>query len=727
MATQSHAVKAALACIMLASASIPAVHAGETSEATFGSQWWTQSRNEAKFQEFRKVPRGGFLESFLVERWSGRNLLQVQGVNGLVSDQSTKATYANGVRFRVDLGYQEVPHLFSQVARWGWLQSAPGVFILPDSLQGRNQLIPGTYTQRMQDFLKTAELIPLGFTTNVSNARVRYRPAKGWQLEAKSTMRQRDGLKPYAMSFGFSTALENPEPIDQTMLDVDLVADYRHDKFMLQAGGGLSSFRNDISVLRVDNPRRLTPVDGGDGTNQGALDLYPDNKVLRGNVAMSYELPRRSTLSATLGVASGSQDDDFLPFTTNTALPQSNPDSLPAKSLDAKSTQITGDVRLRSQPTDKLESTLRFHYADYKTDAKVLNFIGQVPYDAAFQRFIEHENDLFKSTQWQAGVDLDFDLTSRASIGGVAEYRIRERSPREVEKDAETVLGVNARVRAPHDMTLNGGYTRGDRKLDEFLADDYFGLKQGSTPGLYDTQGRLEQPGLRRYDVADRVQDVATFGVMLPVSDRLDLSANYAFTRNDYQSDTGADTTLGLDLEELHNVAASATLHVNEQLDLSGSFGFGKTQSEQKSRASGAVMTFLPDSNWTASLEDKETYVSTGFEWAPPKKKLSMSGEYEVSRTMSSYDLGNGLNNAADLPNVFYRRQDVTFETTWRWLVRTSIIGRYQYEQFDIIDWSANNVPLIFPVTGSSSAIFLGDSSRSYTAHRVALVLRHRF
>ena len=104
-----------------------------------------------------------------------------------------------------------------------------------------------------------------------------------------------------------------------------------------------------------------------------------------------------------------------------------------------------------------------------------------------------------------------------------------------------------------------------------------------------------------------------------------------------------------------------------------------------------------------------------------------MSGEYEVSRTMSSYDLGNGFNNAADLPNVFYRRQDVTFETTWRWLVRTSIIGRYQYEQFDILDWSANNVPLIFPVTGNSSAIFLGDSSRSYTAHRVALVLRHRF
>ncbi len=727
MATRSHAVKAALACILLASASITAAWAGEQSEATFGSQWWTQSVNDAKYQEFRDVRRGGFLESFVVQRWSGRDLLAVQGVNGLAKDQSTRMTYANGLRFRLDLGYQQTPHTFSNTARWGWLQAAPGVFILPDSLQARNQLIPATYTQRMLDFLKGAPGVNLGFNTNVSNARARFRPAKGWQVEARASQRQRDGLKPYAMSFGFSTALENPEPIDQTMLDVDVIADYRRAAFTMQASGGVSSFKNDVSVLRVDNPRRITSIDGGDGTAQGALDLYPDNKVLRGNVAMSYELPRRSTLSATLGLASGSQDDAFLPFTTNTALPQSNPDSLPARSLDAKTSQITGDVRLRMQPADKLASTLRFHYNDYKTAAKELNFIGQVPYDAAFQRFIEHKNRLFNSTQWQAGLDLDYDLTARASIGGIAEYRIRERSPREVEKDKETVLGGRARISAPHDIMLNAAYTRGDRKMDRFLAEEYIGLKQGSTPGLYDVLGPLEQSGLRRFDVADRVQDLASVGLSMPVGDRFDVSASYEFTRNDYPSDTGADTTLGLQKEELSNVAATATLHVNEQLDLSGSVGFGRSLSDQRSRSSGATYSYLPDSNWTAKLEDKETFVNTGFEWAPTKQKLGLSGDYEISRTMSSYDLGNGLNNAADLPNVFYRRQDATVEATWRWLVRTSIVGRYQWEQFDMIDWSANNVPLIFPVTGSSNAIFLGDSSRSYTAHRVALVVRHRF
>lgn len=727
MATLRIAVVTALACGMLASASVPVSRAGETSEATFGSQWWTQSRTDAKYQEFRELPHGGFLESFVMRQWSGRNQFALQGVNGLRRDQNTKLTLSNGVRYRLDLGYQEIPHLFSQDARWGWLQASPGVFILPDSLQSRNQTIPGTYTQRMLDYLKTAPEIGLGFNTRVSNARVQVRPAKGWQFDVRGSMRQRDGLKPYATSFGFSTALENPEPLDQRMLDVDMIADYRRAAFTMQVNGGLSSFENDISVLRVDNPKRITPVNGGDGTAQSAMDLYPDNRVVRGSVALGYELPRQSSLMGMVSLASGKQDDPFLPFTTNTALPQSNPDSLPGKNLDGKTTQITGDIRLRSRPLDKLDGTLRFHYSDYKNDSKEMNFIGQTPYEATWQRFIEHKNHLFKFTNWQLGADADYEVVNNFTLGALAEYRIRERSPREVEKDAETVFGGRARVRAPHDVMLWGNYTRGDRKMDEFLSEDYIGPKLRPSTGVYDSLALIEQPGLRRFDVADRVQDLANLSISMPVGERLDLEASYSFTKNDYKSETSADTMLGLDEEKVHGVAASATVHVNEQLDLLGSYGFGLTTTHQRSRSSAASNSYLPDSSWSAELEDKETYATAGFEWAPPKRKVTLSGRYEIARTLSSFDLDNGLHNAADLPGVLYRRQDVSVEAGWHWLERTTLVTRYDWEQFDMLDWAVNNVPVIFPITGTANAVFLGDSSRSYTAHRIALVLRHRF
>ena len=304
------------------------------------------------------------------------------------------------MRFRVDLGYQQIRHLFSQTARWAWLQSAPAVFVIPDSLQARNQLIPGRYTQRMQDFLNSAHAIGLGFSTDISTARARLRPARGWQFEARASNRTRNGLKPHALDSAFSTALENPEPIDQHMPDVDLIADCHRARMAFQASGGTSSFGNDISTLRVDSPKRITSVNGGDGPAQGALDLYPNNKVVRGLLALAYVLPRQTSFTGTLGLSHGTQDDPFLPFTSNTALSQSSIDSLPARSRSASNDQLTGDVRLRTNLVEKLDGTLRFHYSDYRNGTKQPNIIGQSPYDVSWQRYLEMPNHVFTFKQW---------------------------------------------------------------------------------------------------------------------------------------------------------------------------------------------------------------------------------------------------------------------------------------------------------------------------------------
>lgn len=725
MGTLRLAVATALACGMVAGAPSSAARAAE-GNVTFGSQWWDQSARDAKYHEFSQVPRGGFLESFLLREWSGRNSVALWGANGLRNDQASRLTWANGARWRVDLGYTQIPHSFSDVARWGWLQGRPGVFTLPDSLQARNQAIPTSYTQRMTDFLSTAPGVGLGFNTHISTARLRARPARGWQFETRGTLRNRSGLKPYALDFGFATALENPEPIDQRMVDADFIASYQRERLSAQATVGLSTFTNRISTLLVDNPKRITDLNGGDGPRAGALDLYPDNRVVRGSAALSYLLPRRTAIAATLSIAQGRQDDAFLPFTSNSALPQSSLDSLPARNLDAKAVQLNGDVRLTARPTKGLDGTLRFSYTDFHNETEELNFIGQTPYDVSWQRFIEMPNHILSNTQWQTGLDLDYALTSQVRVGGIAEFRVRERTEREVEKDDETVLGGRARLRLVNGLAVRAQYTRGDRNADEFLLDEYNGLKTrtaiGSTPGLYDSLGALEQPGLRRFDVADRIQDKATTDVSYALGERVDLSATYAFLRNDF----GSDTTLGLQDETIHTVASSATLHVNENLDLTGGYGLGLTETNQLSRSSPATMTFKPDSNWTAKLNDEEVFVFAGVDWAP-RTKLSFGVDYQFSRNRSKFDLDNGLHNAADLPETVFRRHNVLLDARWHWLENTTIMGRWAWEEYDINDWATTDVPLIFPTTGTANAIFLGDSSRSYRAHRLALLVKHTF
>ena len=723
MATLRRLMVAALAGGVVLSAMSTDVVAAD-GEFTIGGQWFDQTVPEAKFREFSEVPRGGFLQSFMAQEWSGRNSVALWGANGIRSDQVSRLTWANGARWRVDLGYAQIPHTFSQIARWGWLQSAPGAFSLPDSLQARNQGIPSSYTQRMADFLKTSPTIGLGLDTKTSTARLRARPARGWQFELRGTHRKRSGIKPYALAFGFSTALENPEPIDQRMVDADFVADFRRDRFSLQASAGLSAFQNRVDELKVDNPKRITDLATGDGPAVGVLDLYPDNRVVRGSLGLGYTMPRRTALNATLSLAQTRQDDLFLGFANNSALPQSSRDSLPAQSLDGKARQLNGDVRLTTRPTEDLDGTIHFRYSDYDNQTPELNFIGQSPYESGWQRFIEHPNHVMSNTRWQTGLDLGYAFTPQIKVSGIAEYRVRERTHREVEKDTETLLGGRLRLRPADGLSVAGLYTRGDREADAFHVDDYIGLKVGATAGLYDTPGFVEHPSLRRFDVIDRVQDRATADVSYAFGERVELSATYAFTRNDFKN----DTTLGLQEDRMHSVASSGTIHVNERLDLTGGYGLGKGRTFQRSRTSaGSVMVFTPDSNWTAKIDEEEVFVFAGFAWSP-HARFSLGADYQFSRNVTDYDLtGTRTIPAVDLPSTIFRNHHTMLDAQWRWLENTSIIGRWAWEDYDVNDFASNAVPLIFPVTGTANAVFLGDSSQGYRAHRLALLVKHTF
>ena len=723
MATLRTMAVTALACGMTVSALTMDARA-EGNQFTIGGQWWDQTAPEAKYDEFREVPMGGFVESFMVREMMGRQSVALWGVNAIRSDQSTQFTWANGARWRVDLGYAEIPHTFSHIARWGWNQTGDGVFVLPDSLQSANQKTPGNYTKNMTDFLNSsAPIIPLGLTTKVSTARLRGRPARGWQFEIRANDRVRSGNKAYAMSFGFNTALENPEPVDQRTINADAIADYHRDRLTLQLDAGLSTFDNHVGELRVDNPKRLTDVVGGDGAAVGVLDLYPNNTVARGSVALGYTLPRYTAVSATLAVAQTTQDDRFLNFTSNSLLPQISRDSLAAQSLDGKARQVNGNVSISTRPLAHLDGTATFRYTDYDNQTEERNWIGQSPYDATWQRFIEHISPALSNKQWVTGLDVNYAFTPRIRVGGIAEYRTRDRNDREVEKDTETLLGGRVRTQPTDRFSINAKYTHGDRQADAFHQEDYIGLTVGRTANLYDSLAYLEQPGLRRFDVADRIQDLASADAWYAFSDRVDLSASYSYLRNDF----ARDTTLGLQEEQLHQIAVTGVIHVNDKLDLNGSYGYGKGKSFQRSRqSSGASLSFNPVDNWTAKIDDHETFGVAGVDWMPGKR-ISVSADYEFSRTQTDYDLDNGAHNAVDLASTFYRRHESVLDVSWHWQANTSIIGRWGWEQYTVDDFATESVPLIFPTTGTASAIYLGDSSQDFSANRLALLVRHTF
>ncbi len=714
----------------LALSALPALALAE-GEVTFGTQWWDQDHPEAKYNEFREIPNGGLLESYLLQETWGRNGLTLLGAHALRNDQASALTWTNGARWRLDLGYQRIPHTFSLIGRTPYAQSDRGVFTLADAIQQRNQTTPGSaYVGTMTDVLANAQHTPLGFRTDITDGRLRSRPVRGLQIEIRGSERRRTGNKPYGASFGFSSAVELIEPIDQRTLDGEVRLDYQRDRVSVQATGGVSVFENEIPSLIWDNPKRLTDTtyagaySTGDGPARGRTDLYPTNRALRGSVALGLQLPQRTALTATVGLGRHKQNDAWLPFTTNTAIPQAATTPLPGTSTDAEARTLSQDYRLVSRALSKVTGTLRF--SQFKLDNKTEEhtFLGYSRLDATWVADTVTAHP-FSNEQMTFGADLDATPVSRVTIGGTFERRRREHTLREVEKDDENVFGVRLNVRPSDVVTLQGRYQHGKRELDAFHLDDY---RQDGDPN----RPLIEQPGLRRYDVADRKRDEAGGGLSWMVGERLELAATYGFVRNDYDQ-----SLLGLQEEKQHSFVAEATVHASERVDLSGGYGFGKLQVSQRSSESGATLSTADSTRWTADVDDRNVYVFATADWEVGPK-ISLRAGYEFSRDRAKYDLANDPSKvvqlAQDLPETFYRRHDAALELRYQLAGGLDLAGRYAFERFEVDDFASQSFDFVTQGTGnpefpavSTTAIYLGDAIQDYDAHRVALLLRKKF
>ncbi len=710
---------AALLALGMMSVAAPAGAQSDTQgEIRFGGQWWNQNAPEAKFQEFRDVPQGGLLESFYLYNAQGRHAVLLRGVHALANDQMTALTYSNGARLRVDVSSAQVPHNLSWVSRTPYTQGRAGVFSLPDSLQRLNQDNPAAYVATMTDLLKDAGRIPLGFRTDVSKARVRARADKHWSLDVRGTRRQRSGSKAYGMAFGFNSAIELPLPISQRIIDADAVLEYRRPRVTVQGGAGVSQFINRVDRILLDNPKRLTDRTGpsfytnGDGSAQGQLDLAPDNHTVRGNLLVVTQLPHQTIFSAQVAVSRAEQNDKWLPYTVNTAIPESALDSLPARSTKGEATVFTQDYRLTSRPWSRLSGTVRYHYDTYDNTTPEYTFTGGARLDQTWNAGLR-TNDPFGNTQKVSGIDVDLDVARQITVGGLYEFRRRDRTFRELEQDDENVLGGHIRVRPASGLMLRADYRHGKREGTGFAVDDY---RNGA--GAFE-----EQPGLRRFDIADRIQNRLGTAVSWTPNPRLVFGGAYDFAHDNYNK-----SALGLRDAKHHLVAAYATVTPQERFMWTLGGGYERSALDQKSRESGATVVLSDTTSWTAAISDRNTYMYTSADWWAKPERLDVEVSYTFSRATGVYDLGNFKHTAVDLPDTRYDLQDVAIEARYHVSHDLEIAGRYAFERFDVNDFASENVQLLNVAAGGvSNAVFLGDSSLDYRAHRFAVFATQRF
>lgn len=700
---------------------------GADGEVTFGTQWWNQTEREAKFEEFRDIPNGPFIESFVYSDNLRKGRFIIVGSDALQNDQSSTVLYRRP-RWTAGVEYTRTPHNFSFIARTPFSELAPGTYVLPDTIQRRVQEDPANQANNtLNDLVRSGHRVPLGFRTDLTRASLKGRLSKGVQLDLRGSRRQRQGTKAFGASFGFNNAVEITEPINQTIMQGEARVSYVHKRVALEASGGLDAFENDVDALVLDNPRRYTDSPTA-GSSRGRLDLYPDNQTARGALRAGIELPHRSTLNAYVGISEITQNDRWLPFTINSAILQPDTFALPGTNTEGKAVVFTQDYRLSTIASQYVSGTLRFRRYQYDNQTEEHAIPGQVAYDQSWQPGVVVSDPVgFTNTTY--GADVEVSPASKVRLSGTAEHIRRDRTFREITQDNEWALEGKARIRPRSGLELEAKYRHGDRKLDHFEEADY-----QNSGGIF-----VEQPTLRRFDVGDRQQDQLRTVLGWSPNDKVQISAAYEYLRNKYEdqdlagigaplSPDTSETQLGLLDEARRNISADGAFQLTKRLELSGGYGWVQAYTNQRSRESSTSSVRLDDSTaWQARIKDWFVYANASLTWRPVTDRLSIEWTYEFNRSPSVFRLTNFRSNAVDLPTTKYRRQAVGTEVWYQVDPGTSLGARWGWEEYSVTDFANENVPLLFPTTGTANAIFLGDSIQDYRAHVVGVLVRRTF
>ena len=697
-------------------------------EATFGTQNWWQTANEAKLQEFGEYPNGAYFENFLVKGKVGGFAANLWGTDLFLNKQKMGLSFDRGIRWQIDGSYQQQPHLFSLIARSPFTDQGGGAYRLPDSLQRANQEDAAGYVNRMTHELAVAPLIPLSHRTDISDARLRVRPSRGLQLELNAEQRARTGTKQYAMSFGFSNSNEITEPINQRMTDVSAAANYARGGVRLRALLGYSAFDNRVDALLLDNPRRWTDSPTA-GSSVGRLDLYPSNHAVRGQFDLNARLTSKLRYAGTMALARLEQDDPWLPFTINSAINPASVDSLygsvTGRSTDGRALRFTQNHSLSARVTDRVKGVVRFRQQHYNNETEQFPFRGVVQYDQNLVRdTVRFHNRPFGNQQITVGTDWDARVADGVNVVLGYDYRWREHTYREVENDQENEIRGRVFAELGDGFHASAGVSFAARRLDELLLADY---RRADAPDTV----YIENPLLRRFDVADRDRTDAKAELGYTLSDAFDVTFS-----GDYQLSDYIDSRFGLQDDERWSVLGQLEYTPSSLLVLTGGYGFGRTDTDQASQERGAAGTIpIRDGNleagndWTARIRDRNDFGFVQSTWRVVPRSLTLVVNYWVSRDQVKYFLDNETNTAIDLPDTYYLRQEGRLEARYRLPDGTDLIGKYGYDTWKVDDFAAQNIPLL-GVAGTpvaATAIYLGAGFQDYAAHSLAIALSRKF
>jgi len=553
-----------------------------------------------------------------------------------------------------------------------------------------------TSAAEMPDLAASLQPIEIGTMRKKLGAGASFIKNKYWTINLDYESQTKEGFLPMAGAIGHSPGEPSrsvilPAPVDYTTNSLKASVDFANDRSMFTIALHSSFFMNNLKSLDWENPFDDAQHRG----DKGSISLAPDNQFHQISFSGTQILTGTTRLTGVASFAAMYQDDAFLPDAVATGL---TPNPLPRNSLDGEVYQTNALLALTSRPLSGLnvKASYRLQKRDNETPVATYTYhvndggvggVGSSPDTAT--------NTPYSYDRRTADLSAGYRINSKARLNGNIARETYECSPCEVEKTTEDEANLRLRLTPSYDfnVTLRGGVSDRD-------GSDYQTITG-------------ENALLRKYNISDRKRSQAGMDVSYQPTEHLAFGANLQFSEDDYDA-----TTVGLTSSKQTGLTFDASYHPNDRFSAHAYIGREMIESEQ----SGSQ---VPDTaDWFVENDDTVDSAGFGLSWQK-NHKLKLGLDYTFSgATGKSLMTSQSVNPpVTQFPELTSDLHSLKLYADYQWHRNTSVKLSYQYEDFEVNDWSVDGVN----VDSIPEVLLLGESNPGYEEHLIGISLITRF
>ncbi|MEO6120314.1 MAG: MtrB/PioB family outer membrane beta-barrel protein [Terriglobales bacterium] len=715
---------------------------------------FTPDFRTSKYNEYRDVRNGFFLRRFRMhmdEVFGTNSYLNVQAESAVYRDQSYLATIGQFGRYKVQFRYDQVPHIYTNTARTLYVQSAPGVWTIANSVRSQLQSISTSNT--MPNIIQTQIVPSMGFITprivrRAGSVKASWDVTSDWNLNGSYFREHSGGTRPIGAIFNSSPSasltggygVEVPEVIDYFHDRVTAGTEYQRGRIGMQIGYLGSFFQNNTGTLTFDNPWRTTDciaptgcTNANQGPAAGRMDLYPDNRAHYFTFALIAELSKRWHFLASIQPGLLRQSDPFIPYTINALrLAQTGP--LPTTNLGGDKQTLAMTYSLVGDLPHALQVKGSYRQYDYNNNTPVHTFTAIIADLTAPTTF---DTLVFAYNRKNVELTGNWRFWNKSSFKAGYEGEWMNRENRDVDHSVEHSLMTALDLNPMKDMNFRIGYRRSMR--DPKTYDDHF--FHSTTGGV--TESQVDS---RRFDEAHRIREKVEAQFSYELTDRFGFSAFAGTLQDDYNLPGGTNRTTPLnfipgttnpyyiygvlkDINFNYGVDMDFVLHPAATLFAEYSHERYHKRMASRYRVPGGAVPLpmdcgtsgracdSPNNDWESTARERVDIFSVGTDFTLGKNaffttfySLSAATGNVNSRPLGDPTLTTGVNRflligtiaAVPYPQTTHRFHDLGVVLKYRITKNLAPKFEYRYEQADLKDYQTSPMT---PYMGCVSAL----------------------